>query len=163
MAQGGGATFDLATSTSFDITLDSDFNVTGSNFDAEIDPPVVESLNWCPFTTPVPGEEITDSYAPDQTHGIVVSAVGGNFDQTRGQLHVIPDGGMVSDFPAYEQVVTLEGMVVSDTIVPEDRNTVDFTGLFFNGNDGDTAPVYAPVAGSFSVVTIGAKLHVLQE
>ncbi|HXJ18878.1 MAG TPA: hypothetical protein VMT03_01495 [Polyangia bacterium] len=163
MAQGGGAEFDLVTSTSFDITLDSDFNVTGSNFADEIDPPVVQTLNWCPFTTPVPGEEITDSYTPDQTHGIVVSAVGGNFDQTRAQLHVIPNGGMVSDFPAYEQVVTLAGMVVSDTIVPEDRSTVDFTGLFFDGKDGDTAPVYAPVAGSFSTVTIGAKLHVLQE
>ncbi len=163
MAQGGGPSFDLATSTSFDITLDADFNVTGSNFAAEIDPPVVSALTWCPTIPEIPGYLSTLSYLPDQTHGIVVTAVGGSFDQTRAKLHVIPNGGMVSDFPAYEAVDTLNGMVVADEDIAENRAAVDFTGLFFDGKEGDTAPVYPPVAGSFSTVTIGATLHVLQE
>jgi len=163
MAQGGGPSFDLATSTSFDVTLDAEFNVTGSNFAVEIDPPVVMALNWCPTIPAIPGYQATLNYLPDQTHGIVVTAVGGSFDQSRAKLHIIPSGGMVSDFPAYEEVVSVNGTTVSDTNVAENRAAVDFTGLFFDGKDGDTAPVYPPVAGSFSTVTIGATLHVLQE
>jgi hypothetical protein len=162
MAQGGGPAFDLTTATSFDITLDADFNVTGSNFAAEVDPPTVAGLTWCPFIPPVP-ETITLDFLPDQSHGIVVSAVSGSFDQNTGKLHVIPNAGMISDFPAYEEIVSINGTTVSDTTIAEDRAPVDFTGLFFDGKDGDMAPVYAPVAGSFSTVTIGATLHVLQE
>jgi hypothetical protein len=162
MAQGGGPAFDLTTATSFDITLDDSFQVTGSNFAAEVDPPTVTGLTWCPFIPPVP-ESVQLNFVPDQSHGIVVTAVGGSFEDSRGKLHVIPNGGNVSDFPAYEEIVSASGVTLSDTTIQEDRATVDFTGLFFDGLDGDTSPVYPPIAGNFSTVTITAVIHVLQE
>jgi hypothetical protein len=162
MAQGGGPTFDLSTATSFDITLDDSFQITGSNFAPEVDPPTVSGLGYCPTIPPSP-EDIQLKLVPDKTHGIVVTAVGGSFEQGTGKLHVIPNGGQVSDFPAREQIASINGTVLSDTTIAENRVNVDFTGLFFDGNDGDTSPVYAPIPGNFSTVTIAAVIHVLQE
>ena len=162
----GPLDYDLSDFTSFDISLDDDFQITGSNFAAM--PPggpfsVTVNRGCLPPEATDAGESETASYLSAQTDAFYAMQASGGFVEALGKLHLIVTGGEITDIPAYHYVISASGQTIAEGDVPQSRAPTDLEGIFLDGYDHERTPDDPPLPDNPNYVNNTVLLSVLQE